>query len=335
MPAGILAVVLFVGCASEPARDLADGLYAAITTSRGEILVELEYELAPMTVINFVGLAEGTIHHTREEQERFYDGLTFHRVIEDFMIQGGDPTGTGTGGPGYQFPDEFSRELRHSGPGVLSMANSGPNTNGSQFFITHVKTPWLDDKHSVFGQVVEGQDVVDSIRQGDTIERVEIIRIGEDAEAFETDQGAFEAALDAKRAELSEAARMKRERDLAYIRREFPNARQTERDIFVEVVDPGDGRKPEQGETVRVHYTGRLLDGTTFDTSRNREPFSFTLGSGEVIPGWDAVVAEMQVGETRRAIIPPELGYGDAGFPGVIPRLAFLLFEIELIEILE
>jgi peptidylprolyl isomerase len=335
MPVGILAVLSLVGCASEPARDLADGLYAAIQTNRGEILVELEYELAPMTVINFVGLAEGTINHTRQEQERFYDGLTFHRVIDDFMIQGGDPTGTGTGGPGYQFPDEFSRELRHSGPGVLSMANSGANTNGSQFFITHVETPWLDDKHSVFGQVVEGQDVVDSIRQGDTIERVEIIRVGEDAQAFETDQEAFEAALEAKRTELSEAARMKRERDLAYIRREFPNARQTERDIFVEVMDPGDGRTPEPGEKVRVHYTGRLLDGTTFDTSRNREPFAFTLGSGEVIPGWDAVVGEMKTGETRLAIIPPELGYGESGFPGVIPRLAFLVFEIELLEVQE
>ncbi len=135
---------------------------ATIKTNRGDIVIQLFPDKAPMTVNNFVALA----------RDGFYDGVKFHRVIADFMIQTGDPTGTGRGGPGYRFPDEIHPELRHDGPGVVSMANAGPNTNGSQFFITHVATPWLDGKHTVFGRVLEGQDVVDSIRQGDVMEQV-------------------------------------------------------------------------------------------------------------------------------------------------------------------
>ena len=137
---------------------------ATITTSKGLIKLELFTDEAPETTGNFIKLAK----------QGFYDGLSFHRVIADFMVQGGCPQGTGTGGPGYNFEDEFDADLKHAGPGVLSMANSGPNTNGSQFFITHVATPWLDGKHSVFGQVVEGQDVVDAIEQGDVIEKVTV-----------------------------------------------------------------------------------------------------------------------------------------------------------------
>ena len=201
---GVLVIALTVlpaltAAAQTSTADLEPGLYARIETNRtvegtSSILLQLEYEKAPMTVINFVGLAQGTIDHNRDDAQRFYDGLTFHRVIDDFMIQGGDPQGTGRGGPGYRFPDEFDSTLRHDRPGILSMANAGPNTNGSQFFITHVPTPWLDDRHTVFGHVVQGQEVVDAIRQGDRINRVEIIRVGAAAEAFEADQAAFEEA---------------------------------------------------------------------------------------------------------------------------------------------
>lgn len=176
-----------------------DGLYALMDTSKGEILLRLEFEKVPMTVVNFVGLAEGTINSNRGAGVRFYDGLKFHRVIEKFMIQGGDPRGNGSGGPGYNFPDEFHPQLGHDGPGVLSMANAGRNTNGSQFFITHVATPHLNGIHTVFGQVVKGQEVVDAIRKGDKLCRVNIIRAGANARGFVADQANFDRLLAASR----------------------------------------------------------------------------------------------------------------------------------------
>jgi peptidylprolyl isomerase len=177
---------------SQPAayEDLGDGLFAVIDTTRGQIVIKLAYDKVPLTVSNFTALAEGTMATAKGKP--FYDGLTFHRVIADFMIQGGDPTGTGRGGPGYKFRDEFDPSLRHDGPGVLSMANAGPNTNGSQFFITHKATPWLDGKHTVFGRVVRGQDVVNAIRRGDKINTVRIVRNGAAASAFRPDQASFD-----------------------------------------------------------------------------------------------------------------------------------------------
>jgi peptidyl-prolyl cis-trans isomerase A (cyclophilin A) len=163
-----------------------DGVFAVIKTNKGVIRIQLEYRKAPMTVANFVGLAEGNVKNTaRPEGKPYYDGLLFHRVIADFMIQGGDPTGTGAGGPGYALADEIDPTLKHTRAGTLSMANAGPNTNGSQFFITHKDTPWLDGRHTVFGYVVEGQDVVDAIQQGDRMESITIERMGDDAKAWD------------------------------------------------------------------------------------------------------------------------------------------------------
>jgi peptidylprolyl isomerase len=330
-----LVVVSATGAQGDPLRE--PGIYARITTSRraagtADIVVRLAYEQTPMTVINFVGLAEGTISHSRSGQRRFYDGLTFHRVIDDFMIQGGDPRGNGTGGPGYQFPDEFVSQLRHDRPGILSMANSGPGTNGSQFFITHVPTPWLDDRHTVFGEVVSGQEVVDAVRQGDRIERVEIIRVGRAAEQFATDQAAFDRARSRAAARAEEQRAAAQRETIAQIERLFPGAERNTDGIWTRIDTAGRGRQPRQGASVTVHYTGRFLDGRVFDSSRERGPFTFPVGTGRVIPGWDLTVLQMREGERRTIVLPPELAYGSRGAGGVIPPNAFLVFEVELLD---
>ncbi len=328
---GILALPLS-GVQGQSRDDLAPGLYAEVITNRGTIMLQLEFEKTPMTVINFVGLAEGTVRHNRSGVRRFYDGLTFHRVIDDFMIQGGDPRGNGTGGPGYQFPDEIVPELRHNRPGILSMANAGPGTNGSQFFITHGPTPWLDGRHTVFGSVVSGQNVVNAIRQGDRIQQVRIHRVGSAAEQFMTDQAAFDRA----RGQAEEQARAREEQSrqeiLQQITRMFPNAQRDEHGIWVQIDQAGRGAQPRNGANVEVHYTGRLMNGQEFDSSRGRGPFSFPLGTGRVIQGWDLTVAQMRPGERRTVVLPPELAYGDRGAGGVIPPGAFLIFEIELLR---
>lgn len=312
---------------------LGNGLFARISTNRGDIVVRLEFQKTPLTVCNFVGLAEGKL--TAAGGKPFYNGLTFHRVISDFMIQGGDPLGNGSGGPGYRFPDEFDSTLKHDGPGVLSMANAGPGTNGSQFFITHGATPWLDGKHTVFGRVVEGQQVVNAIRQGDRIERITIIRNGPGAAAFKTDQAAFDELL--RGAAAAAAAKVKARRDaaLAQINEKYPNARQTASGVRYIIQKEGTGAKPQAGKTVRVAYKGMLLSGQVFDSSDIQgRPLEFQAGTGRVIPGWDETVMDMRVGEKRLAVIPPELAYGDRDMGnGAIPANSFLVFEMELVEI--
>jgi len=311
---------------------LGDGLFARITTSKGDILLRLEYQKTPMTVCNFVALSEGKM--TAAGGKPFYNGLLFHRVIKDFMIQGGDPLGNGSGGPGYRFPDEIDPSLKHDGPGVLSMANAGPGTNGSQFFITHVETPWLDGKHTVFGRVVRGQDVVDAIEQGDRIESINIIRNGDEANAFKADQATFDALVRNAGSAVAAKAQVQRDADIAEIEGKYPNAVISETGLRYIVQNRGAGPKPTPGSTAMVNIKGMLLSGEVFsNTDLSGGPEELPVGQGRLLAGLDEAISDMQTGEKRLVIIPPELAYGEREVSNVIPANSFLVLELELVGI--
>ena len=307
-----------------------DGIYAKFNTEKGSILVKLTHDKTPGTVGNFVALAEGNLENkARPQGKPYYDGLKFHRVISDFMIQGGCPKGTGTGDPGYKFDDEFHPDLKHDKPGILSMANAGPGTNGSQFFITHIATPWLDNNHTVFGHVVEGQEIVDAVEQSDVLESVEIIRVGEEAknwnavEAFRTFEGSREKRIAAEKAAATA--------ELDAIASGFET---TESGLRYQFIQKGNGKQAEKGKKVAVHYKGQLVNGKEFDNSfKRKDPIEFTLGVGQVIEGWDEGIQLLKVGDKARFVIPSHLGYGSRGAGGVIPPNAVLIFDVELMDV--
>ena len=307
-----------------------NGIYAKFNTSKGSILVKLTHDLTPGTVGNFVALAEGNMENKVKPQGvKYYDGLSFHRVIPDFMIQGGCPKGTGTGDPGYKFDDEFHPSLKHDRPGVLSMANAGSGTNGSQFFITHVPTSWLDNKHTVFGHVIEGQEVVDAVAQGDQLETLEIIRVGEEAQNW----NAIEAFISLRGARMKREAALKAEAE-AKMEQLAAGFEKTESGLRYQFIQRGSGKKAENGKTVAVHYEGSLENGKVFDSSYPRKkPIEFRLGQGQVIEGWDEGIALLQVGDKARFVIPSDLAYGPSGAGGVIPPHATLIFDVELMDV--
>jgi len=307
-----------------------DGLYAKFDTSKGNIIVELAYELTPGTVGNFVGLTEGNIKNDfKENGEPYYDGLKFHRVIPNFMIQGGCPKSNGIGGPGYQFDDEFTDKLKHDNPGVLSMANSGPGTNGSQFFITHIATNWLDGKHTVFGNVEKGQEIVNQIKQDDFINKIEIIRIGEKANEWDSVK-AFENFL-IKKNRQEEITNDVQKNQLAD---HIIGMEKTSSGLYFLINKKGNNKKPSKGDNVSVHYKGMLLDGTVFDSSYQRnQPIEFLIGVGQVIRGWDEGISLISEGASAKFVIPSNLAYGSQGAGVVIPPDSILVFEVELIKI--
>ena len=306
-----------------------NGLFTTIFTSKGEIKIELEFEKTPGTVGNFVGLSLGLINNSiKPLGEAYYNGLKFHRVINDFMIQAGCPLGTGTGDPGYKFDDEFHNDLKHDRPGVISMANAGPSTNGSQFFITHVETPWLDNKHTVFGNVINGMDVVNSISQNDEIISIKINAVGDKAKAFDAAK-AFEDF------NKSKANRIKKEKEneLKMLKDFSKGFSKTSSGLLYKFEKENNSHKPSNGNKVKVHYKGMLLDGTVFDSSFKRnQPIEFTLGIGQVIKGWDEGISLLGIGDKASFIIPSDLAYGASGAGGVIPPNATLVFEVELIS---
>jgi len=334
-----------------------NGIFAEINTTKGKIVVELEYKKTPITVANFISLAEGKNLHVKEslKGKLYYNGLKFHRVIANFMIQGGCPDGNGSGGPGYKFTDEIT-DLTHNGAGILSMANSGQNTNGSQFFITHNQTPHLDGKHTVFGHVISGQNIVNSIVQNDVINSITIIRNGKEAKKFKAEKvfkAYFEKTIendkiqatknDAARKFLTEIAAEKEKKQIELEAqkqkeakekaiKEFANANTTPSGLKYIVLEEGTGNNPVATSNVKVHYTGMFLDGKIFDSSVQRGE-TIDFGLNQVIKGWTEGVQLMKEGAKYKFYIPSNLAYGEKGAGGVIPPNTDLIFEVELIKI--
>jgi len=307
---------------------LDDGIYALIKTNKGEIIVELAYEKAPLTVINFIALSEGSKKSNKESGIPFYDGIIFHRVIDDFMIQGGDPQGDGRGGPGYQFIDEFS-DLKHDQPGVLSMANSGPNTNGSQFFITHIPTPWLDGKHSVFGLVAEGMSVVNSIEQGDIIESISIKRIGDQANEFIADEESFREQIEIVNAILKAKQELRQKEFENYVTTSYPGIKKSNLGFFTTITQSGNDKLPNDGQVVSVDVSFKADNGQILREAGS--PIEFILGSGQIISFIDSNIKDMSIGEDRTIIATYLDVFGDNP-SGDIPQESILIFELELLS---
>jgi len=359
-------IATFFSCKEEHS-DLADGLYAEIETVKGSIIVKLEYEKTPVTVANFVSLAEGKNNYVNEQfkGKPFYNGLKFHRVLQNFMIQGGDPLGNGSGDTGYKFKDEIT-DLTHSGPGTLSMANSGPGTNSSQFFITHVETSWLDGKHTVFGHVVgNGMEVVNKIVQDDSIISVKIIRKGEAAKKFDAVKvfnNYFVNEAENQKKQLAEDAEKKRlykekykaaiEEKLATFATAKKTATKTPTGLQYAIIKKGNGKKPQTGAPVSLHFAAFFEDGTildtsieevskkfgTFDAARAAQngyaPMPFMMGRKEgLIPGFIEGIENMSFGDTAILFIPSSLAWGEAGAGnGIIPPNSNIIFEVQLLE---
>ena len=328
-----------------------EGIFATIATNKGDIVLELEYKKTPVTVANFIALAEGKNTFVTDDKLKgkpFFDGLKFHRVIKDFMIQGGDPSGNGSGGPGYAFKDEFT-DLKHNKPGILSMANSGPTTNGSQFFITHKETPWLDGKHTIFGHVTEGMNIVNSIAQNDVITKITIVRKGALAKKFDAPKVFADyfnnKSEDQKKISSIIAAKK------AYLAATKATATTTPSGLAYKIIEKGTGVKPAKGATFYFHYAGYFEDGTLFDSSyeevnkvygkfdANRaaqngyQAFPFEAGKKEgMIPGFIEGLDNMAFGDKAVVFIPSNLAYGERGAGGVIPPNATLIFELEMLE---
>jgi len=328
-----------------------EGIFATIATNKGDIVLELEYKKTPVTVANFIALAEGKNTFVTDDKLRgkpFFDGLKFHRVIKDFMIQGGDPSGNGSGGPGYAFKDEFT-DLKHSKPGILSMANSGPTTNGSQFFITHKETPWLDGKHTIFGHVTAGMNIVNSIAQNDVITKITIVRKGALAKKFDAPKVFADyfnnKSEDQKKISSIIAAKK------AYLAATKATATTTPSGLAYKITEKGTGVKPANGATFYFYYAGYFEDGTLFDSSyeevnkvygkfdANRaaqngyQAFPFEAGKKEgMIPGFIEGLDNMAFGDKAVVFIPSNLAYGERGAGDVIPPNATLVFELEMLE---
>jgi peptidylprolyl isomerase len=326
------------------------GLYAQLQTNKGLIVLELVFQKTPLTVANFVGLAEGKIENAVFPLDTpYFNGTLFHRVVPGHVIQAGMPQGKDVEGPGYEFPNEIDPSLRHERAGILGMANGGPHTNGSQFYITLAERSYLDGDYTVFGRVLSGMDVVNNITQGDLIEKVTIVRVGQKAERFQPNTASFQRLLKKTWQRVKKAATHKKRDEEKIIRRQWPDLLTTGDGLRYRILSPGQGEKAKSGDTLSLRYQGQMLDGRTFASSAGsgwpapgttEATFPFVIGQTQINPGFDQSVAAMLPGEKRLIIIPAALAYGDSGFyaksvPGqkrfVISPGTTLVYEIEVL----
>ena len=360
-----IALALF-SCQKDKYAKLPDGLYAEITTSKGIIICELEYKKTPITVANFVTLAEGKNSFVSADykSKKLFDGLKFHRVIPNFMIQNGDPLGNGSGDAGYKFKDEIT-DLKFDNGGLLAMANSGPGTNSSQFFITHIATPWLDGKHTIYGHVVDkGMDVVNSIVQDDAINSIKIIRKGVSANKFdavktfddyfkiEAESQNKQAAIEAENQQKYQAQFAKIISDkLAFFATSKAGSVKSATGLQYKILKKAGASKLPAGTSVTVKYSGFLENGTLFDTSDETvakqfgkfdaqraaqsgyQNIPFAIGKKDgMIPGFIEGLEKINVGDKIILFIPSNLGYGENGAGNVIPPNANIIFEVEMMK---
>ncbi len=347
--------------------DPTDGVFATFETTKGIIICQLEFEKAPITVASFVSLAEGTNKAVTNEKLKgkpFYDGLKFHRVIPNFMIQGGDPEGNGSGGAGYAFLDEIVPQLKFDKGGILAMANSGPATNSSQFFITHKDTSWLNGIHTIFGHVTSGMEVVNAIAQDDIIKKITISRKGEAATKFDapkifSEYNADKVGYAKKQLEKLELAKKAfelkyaplRAKTIAYLNTQKATAIKTASGLQYKIVGKGTGKKPTDGAKVYINYAGFLQDGNLFDScvenvnrtfgrfnpdraaQKGYQPIPFQYGAKTgLIPGFIEGLNNMSFGDKAILYIPSNLAYGAAGAGNVILPNTDIIFEVELLE---
>ena len=363
------AMFVFFSCNSQKKayKDLGDGLFADIETTQGNIIVKLNYKETPVTVANFVTLAEGKNTFVKAEYKGkpFYNGTIFHRVIKDFMIQGGDPTGTGMGEPGYRFEDEIVPTLKHDKKGILSMANAGPATNGSQFFITQVPTPHLDGRHTVFGETVKGLEVIDAIANTKTVmndkpekdiknNKITIIANGKDAKNFNAVKVFEDYFKEINKREREKEAKTKAAaaKFLEEVKVQEPQAKALPSGVKIFKLVDGKVKQPNHTHQVMVNYAGYLRNGTLFDSNvkeieeaygkynslREQQggyqafPMPYNT-SAQLIPGFRDALLTMKVGDKIRVFIPAALGYGERGAGDVIPPNSDLIFDIEITDI--
>ena len=328
----LLIILLFAGCSKKQAINLAPGVYAEMETSKGLIIIQLEYQKVPMLVANFIGLADGTFLNEQEGEPGFFDNSSFFDIARDILIKGGEPKNQKKRRPGYNLPNNVHPDLMHNRVGAISMLESESKISANQFSISLKPVPWLDYKEPVFGYVVYGIENLQAINQGDILKKVTILKIGDEAADFIVTQQFFDTLRAEVEAKIKESGQELTNEVIGSLKKTYPDLTKTTEGIWFTILKQGAGASPSLGTEVLVKYQGTLLDGTVIMDTATEENGTKKLILGQVIKGLNGALLTMKKGEERIVVIPPELGFGEAGLAPLIPQNAFLIFNVELID---